>query len=461
MVPPTDPTPNGPDPDATKVRPAATGSTSTIIQSDAQTVVGPVSTTPTGTEPVVGSTIRGRFRIESTLGRGGMGQVFLALDLLKLEAGDDEPYVAIKVLHAQIANADITFKALQREAKRAQQLAHPNIVTVYDFDRSDGLVYMSMEVLHGEDSKNRVEGHLDGLPPASARAIVRDVAAGLGYAHKRGITHADLKPQNVFLTTDGRAKLLDFGIARAHNAGKIDEVDQLLVGYTPAYASTEILAGGKPTPSDDVYALGCVAYYYYTGRHPFDMLPADQARAAGLKPTRPRGMRRAEWHAVSRALQFDAGKRPRDANQFMRRFSPSRIKRIMAAAIVMAAVAALGLGLWLGGGQGPATPFEDLPPAVQASIDKNLHDAALLAQLGDLNASLQLYASVLKAHPGDTRATDGMNVVVGRILATTRENLDAGRLSPAAARQVYKTLLDYDTLPAKSRKMVNAAQAGG
>lgn len=200
-------------------------------------------------------------------------------------------------MHSRIATAELTFKALHREAKRAQQLAHPNIVTVYDLDRADGMVYMTMEMLQGEDSESRLDQYPDGLKPEEARAIVNDVTAGLAYAHMHGITHADLKPQNVFLTENGRAKLLDFGIARAHRAHKIDEIEEMFSGYTPAYASPEVLAGEKAMPSDDVYALGCIAYYYFTGRHPFAMRPADKAKADGLKPARPRTMRRAEWRA--------------------------------------------------------------------------------------------------------------------------------------------------------------------
>ncbi|MDZ7687082.1 MAG: serine/threonine-protein kinase [Gammaproteobacteria bacterium] len=290
------------------------------------------------------------------LGEGGMGSVYRALDLLKQEAGDDDPYVALKVMHPEIASAELTFMALQREARRAQDLAHPNIVTVFDLDRVDGIVYMTMELLSGEDSEQRVKNHPDGLDPKEARSIVEGVSEGLAYAHTRGITHADLKPQNVFIADDGRAKLLDFGIARAHQATKPDAIEEIFSGYTPAYASPEILSGEKAMPTDDVYALGCIAYFYFTGRHPFDSLPATEARDRGLKPERPRNMRRAEWRTVSKALNFNGAKRPRDASEFARRFSPSRVKQVAAAISSVAVVIALVVGLILGERTGPEFP---------------------------------------------------------------------------------------------------------
>ena len=98
----------------------------------------------------IGSILRGRFRIESVLGEGGMGTVFGAVDLLKQEARDEQVHVALKVMKPDIVDAEMTFRGLQREARRAQQLAHPNIVTVYDFDRADGHIYMTMEYLRGQ-----------------------------------------------------------------------------------------------------------------------------------------------------------------------------------------------------------------------------------------------------------------------------------------------------------------------
>lgn len=455
---------------STRIQPQDSGGSPTVIQTRKTTVVQPGGETErqpgfgdtwaqegrpgSGQTIGVGSLVRDRFQIEGVLGEGGMGSVYYALDLLKQEAGDENPYVAMKVMHPEIASAELTFMALQREAKRAQDLAHPNIVTVFDLDRVDGIVYMTMELLRGQDSEQYILDRQEELDPETARSIVNDVSAGLSYAHSRGITHADLKPQNVFLAEDGRAKLLDFGIARAHRANKPDAIEEIFSGYTPAYASPEILGGEKALPSDDVYALGCIAYFYFTGHHPFDRLPATEARDRGLKPKRPRHMRRAEWRAVSRALSFEREKRPRDAGEFARNFSPSRVKQTVAAISTVAAVVALAVGLMLGERQGPEVPFDELPPEQQARINANLEDASVYASSGDINSALQLYDSVLNMHPGNRRATEGMSEAVNQVLEGLKQRVNEGNLEEADARKAMTTLLTYKTLPESARQQV-------
>lgn len=456
---------------STRVQPVDSGSAPTVVQTLQSTVVDDDRTAPMASQPEggdekqeplrtigVGTVVRDRFRIEGVLGEGGMGSVYRALDLLKQEAGDDNPYVALKVMHPEIASAELTFMALQREARRAQDLAHPNIVTVFDLDRVDGIVYMTMELLSGEDSEQRVKHHPDGLDPEEARSIVEGVSAGLAYAHTRGITHADLKPQNVFIADDGRAKLLDFGIARAHQATKPDAIEEIFSGYTPAYASPEILSGKKAMPTDDVYALGCIAYFYFTGRHPFDSRPATEARDRGLKPERPSNMRRAEWRTVSKALDFDGDKRPRDASEFARRFSPSRVKQTAVALSSVAVAVALVVGLILGERTGPEIPFDELPQAEQNEINRNLEDAQVFRESGDVNSALQLYDSVLSMHPGNRRATAAMSETVEDFVARMERRVSEGSMAEAEARRALDVLLSYETLPESGRQVVRASR---
>ena len=244
----------------------------------------------------VGSTIRGRFKLEKLLGTGGMGKVYKALDLLKEEAKDRKPYVAVKLLNDNFRDHPEAFISLQREASRQQKLSHPNIATVYDFDRVGGpgtAVYITMELMEGVEIKDYIRKKVipkKGLPFEKAYEIIKQIGAGLTYAHKHQLVHSDFKPSNAFLCNNGTVKTLDFGIARAVENPITGDLTQTLFdpgklgALTPAYASHEQLDGKEPDIRDDVYAFGCVAYELLTGRHPFGKIPANQAREKRLTP---------------------------------------------------------------------------------------------------------------------------------------------------------------------------------
>jgi len=400
----------------------------------------------------VGSVLRNRFRITGTLGEGGMGAVFSAVDMLKEEAKDESTDVALKVMKADIVDATMSFMGLQREARRAQQLAHPNIVTVYDFDRADGVIYMTMEYLRGKPLDALLEDNPHGLDLETARDITTQICKGLAYAHNEGIVHADLKPQNVFVLENGRAKILDFGIARAYQAKKVDVVESVFSGYSPPFASPEIMARKNPAPSDDIYALGCVVYQIFTGRHPFNYTPAPKAQQQGLKPVRDGSFKRAEWAAVSAALSFDGTKRPADAAEFLKRFAPSRVRQV-ALAVSLASVLAAGAFIALYEPPvGPEIPFEELPAPLQQQITRNVNDAERFLSFGDLDSAMQLFDAVLTSHPGNLAATDGMDRAVSEAISRVRTAVQRGETSPEAARQTLQSILDYETLPADSRK---------
>ncbi|NMF90922.1 serine/threonine protein kinase [Aromatoleum petrolei] len=271
----------------------------------------------------VGETIKGRFRLEECIGFGGMGTVYKALDLRKLEASDRNPYIAIKILNVQFRGHPKSLIALQREAKKAQTLAHPNIVTVYDFDRDGSMVYLTMEYLAGQPLSRMLHApDFRGLPYADALRIFTGMANALSYAHERGFVHCDFKPANVFLTDNGQVKIIDFGIARVFRRSE-EEVEATIFdagslgGLTPAYASPEILEHLEPDPRDDVYALACITYELLTGTHPFGRLPATQARNANLRPQRPKGLPAMQWRALRNALSFDRASRTPSVAQFL------------------------------------------------------------------------------------------------------------------------------------------------
>ncbi|MDR5754020.1 MULTISPECIES: protein kinase domain-containing protein [unclassified Caballeronia] len=307
----------------------------------------------------VGDTLNGRFVLEECLGIGGMGTVYKALDLRKLEASDRRPYVAIKVLNLQFRGNPKSLIALQREARKAQTLAHRNIVTVYDFDRDGSVVYLTMEYLSGQPLSRLLRNpNFKGMPFAEVFPIFKGMANALAYAHERGFVHCDFKPANVFLTDTAEVKVIDFGIARVFQRPEEETEATIfdpgsLGALTPAYASPEMLEHREPDPRDDVYALGCITYELLTGKHPFDRVPATQARSAGMKPARPDDLGNKQWKAIRAALSFDREARTPTVAQFSDELaeeqrpaatagSKGRPKLMFGAAALVAAVVAGG-----------------------------------------------------------------------------------------------------------------------
>ncbi|HSG35343.1 MAG TPA: serine/threonine-protein kinase, partial [Sphingomonadaceae bacterium] len=247
-----------------------------------------------------------------------------------------------------------SFIALQREASRQQKLAHPNIATVYDFDQTeDGLAFLVMELLEGQPLNEFIKKTVKpkgGLPFSEAFPIVQGLGNALVYAHERNIVHSDFKPGNCFITHEGQMKVLDFGIARAVKApgaaeGETTIFDPGKLGaLTPAYASLEMLEGEEPDPRDDIYALACVAYELLAGKHPFNKIPANKARDAGLSPEPIKGLKRKQWRGLQRGLAFKREDRSQTTAQFLEEFegatSPWKNPFVMVPAIAALLVVA-------------------------------------------------------------------------------------------------------------------------
>lgn len=300
-----------------------------------------------------GSVLKDRFQLDDVLGIGGMGTVFRGRDLIKVEARDRNPYVALKVLNEDFKKHPDSFIALQREASRQQKLAHPNIATVYDFDRTrGGTVFLTMELLEGEPINTFIKKTVrpkGGLPFEEAFPMIEGLGKALIYAHEHNIVHSDFKPGNCFVTKEGVMKVLDFGIARAvKNPGQAEGDKTLfdaaeLGALTPAYASAEMMEGEEPDPRDDLYALACVAYELLTGKHPFNKLPANSARDNNLVPQPVKGLKRRQLKGLMRGLAFARGDRSQNVAQFLEelegRTSPLRNPFIM----VPAAIVVIGL----------------------------------------------------------------------------------------------------------------------
>ncbi|MEO0972146.1 MAG: serine/threonine-protein kinase [Pseudomonadota bacterium] len=307
----------------------------------------------------VGDVIKDRFVLEQQIGRGGMGQVFKALDKRQVEARSPSPYVAVKVMAAAGVDVEEATVAMAGEVQRAQTLSHPHIVRVNDFDRDGDTVFATMELLEGTSLRERIDtAGPQGIGGQLARRIIRQSAEALAYAHANGILHADFKPSNVFVTKRGEVKVIDFGIARAYYPETLSAEltscpdAQRLRGLTPSYASPEMLELQTPDPRDDVYALGCVAYEIFTGQHPFGRRPATQARDLGEAPTRPAQLNRREWAALKGTLSFDRATRTRSVREFLMEFCAVGSERVVPTRPSMriplvAATALLGTALWL------------------------------------------------------------------------------------------------------------------
>jgi serine/threonine-protein kinase len=284
-----------------------------------------------------GSVVDGRYRVLRKIGAGGMADVWLAEDThLQRE-------VALKVLHTRFAQDREFVERFRREAESAAALSHPNIVSVYDRGDVEGTYYIAMQYLRGRSLKQLIE---IGLTPEQSVYLVRQVLEGARFAHRNGVVHRDLKPQNVIVDDEGKAVVTDFGIARAG----VSEITQTgSVMGTPHYLSPEQAQGEEVTPVSDLYSIGVMLYEALAGRVPFE---GESAVAVAMKqvsqaPQRPSsikpGVSPALDAVVMRALEKSPGDRFQTADAF-----------------IAALDAALKAGEETGGG---TAVFAPLPPA--------------------------------------------------------------------------------------------------
>jgi beta-lactam-binding protein with PASTA domain len=258
-----------------------------------------------------GSTVDGRYRVLRRIGSGGMADVWLA----------EDPHlqrrVALKVLHGRFAQDREFVERFRREAEAAAGLSHPNVVAVFDRGDVDGTYYIAMQLLEGRSLKELIDR---GLTPEQSVALIRQVLEAAGFAHRHGVVHRDLKPQNVLVDDDGAATVTDFGIARA-GASEITQAGSVM--GTPHYLSPEQAQGQAVTAVSDLYSIGVILYEALAGRVPFE---ADSAVAIAMKqvshtPQRPSSINPAVSPAldavVMRALEKDPGQRFQSAEAFI------------------------------------------------------------------------------------------------------------------------------------------------
>lgn len=326
-----------------------------------------------------GTLIDGRYKVLSRIGSGGMADVYLAEDELLGRR------VALKLLHQRFAADQEFVERFRREASSAAGLSHPNVVAVYDRGEWDGTYYIAMEYLPGRSLKSVVREH-GSLSPQDAIDITTQIVLALRFAHKRGIIHRDIKPHNVILDEEGRAKVTDFGIARAGAS------DMTLTGSimgTAQYLSPEQAQGHAVTEASDLYAVGVVLYELLTGSVPFDgesavTIAMQQVTAEPVPPSqRNPAVGPALDAVVLRALAKDPAQRYATADDLLAALQQAREGIVPAAApngaptaptallVPPAAAGAAGAAAAAGAAglaptvaaTTPLLPLEDGPPA--------------------------------------------------------------------------------------------------
>jgi hypothetical protein len=223
---------------------------------------------------VIGTLISERYRLDEKIGSGGMSTVYRAFDPTL------ERWVAIKLMHRDISHDPDQLERFRREARAVAQLNHPHVVTVIDAGEDDGAPYIVFEYVEGETLKERIR-RLGRLPVSEAVAYAVEIGRALECAHASRLVHRDVKPQNVLIDPDGRAKVTDFGIARSLEAQGLTATGRVL--GTTDYVSPEQALGHEVTGQSDIYSLGIVLYEMLTGETPFK---ADTQVAVAMKHVR-------------------------------------------------------------------------------------------------------------------------------------------------------------------------------
>lgn len=299
----------------------------------------------------LGLLLNGRYRIVSLIASGGMSDVYKAVDQNLEKAGSRDCMVALKILRTSLTRDPGARSLLAREAAKSKRLSHPNIIRIHDLNHDGDTWFIVMELLEGEPLSRIIQrAKPNGLKWKGCVAVLRQVADALEYSHSQGIVHADLKPSNIFFTREGRIKLLDFGVSRALQAQQPEdylnprsEDETSIYGYTPAYASPELIEGKDPSPQDDLYALACISYELLSSRHPFDRQKLSLEELGTYKLKKPRSMPHRFWRVVKRNLRYDP--RYSSLELIRKRMTPLRWQP-WAASVVVIAAAAVGSFLW-------------------------------------------------------------------------------------------------------------------
>ena len=268
----------------------------------------------TTADPLIGQLFDGRYRVDARVARGGMATVYTGFDT-RLDR-----IVAIKVMHQSLAEDDAFVARFHREAKAAARLSHPNVVAIFDQGSDAGRVFLVMEHVDGGTLRERLrrEGRLS---PAAALAVMEPVLQALAAAHDAGLVHRDVKPENILISSDGRVKVADFGLARAIETTGMTTTG-LLIG-TVSYLAPEQVSTGRADPRSDVYSAGIVLFELLTGAPPYDGDTPLSVAYRHVNDTVPApssllvGVPREVDEVVLRATRVDPAARPATARELL------------------------------------------------------------------------------------------------------------------------------------------------
>jgi len=420
----------------------------------------------------------GPYEILAPIGAGGMGEVYRARDS---RLGRE---VAVKVLPPHLAANPAALARFEREARAVAALSHPNILAIHDFGSDQGVSYAVTELLEGETLRQRIERSPLGWRKAGEIAVA--LAEGLAAAHAKQITHRDLKPANIFLTSDGRVKILDFGLARSGpTAGDQDatagpETEPGTILGTVGYMSPEQVRGSPADPRSDIFSFGCVLYEMVTGRQAFArptgpetmtaILNEDPLPAAGSGKEIPAELERIITHCLEKnpPQRFQSARDLAFALQAIRGpaaassappAAPRWSRRAVGAAAAAVVLAGLAAFLYLRGASGKQIQSLAVLPFVNAGADPNteyLSDGITeslinsLSQLPNLAVKSRSMVQRYKGKDADARAAGrelGVDAVLsgrvtqrGEALAISIEVVDAATGNHLWGEQYNRTL---------------------
>lgn len=364
---------------------------------------------------LTGTRLLNRYRVGDQLGVGGFGTVYRAVDELKMAGGEDAE-IAIKVMDAELVQGRLD--VLVQEVSRSHHVSHPNILRVYDIHRDHDLAFITMEMLEGVELADMIQGRSFAqgtsanqtlLAVEEVDRIAQGVCRALAHCHQHKMVHADIKPANIFVCTDGTVKVLDLGIAQIMGSrGSIS-------GYSALYASPEQIAGEASDPRDDVFSVACSLYLCLTGEHPFDAASSKEAQAAGQKvdvSKLPRRYRR----ALASALAFRRDERTASTALLWKQVSPA-VRRRNAIFAGLGVIATAGIAAASLIGQSIGEDRIAVSSANQALAD-TAYARAIEEQSSGVSSGREGLLEAVQANPYHDEAATGLADLLDEIAFT-------------------------------------------